>query len=55
VLKGLEPGRPASVRQQSSRPELGPTRQEQVSDSGCLKMTIDIEPQSVVLVEVNVL
>nr|WP_246324706.1 hypothetical protein [Petropleomorpha daqingensis] len=44
-------GRAVSISQRSLRGELGATREELVTDSGSLDLDVEIEPQSVVLVE----
>jgi hypothetical protein len=43
-----------SISRRSLRGELGAAREELVSDSGSLDLDVDIEPQSVVLVELTV-
>jgi hypothetical protein len=43
-----------SISQRSLRGELRPARDEVVPDSGSLELDVDIEPQSVVLVELTV-
>jgi hypothetical protein len=47
-------GRTVSISQRSLRGELRPARDEVVPDSGSLELDVDIEPQSVVLVELTV-
>jgi hypothetical protein len=47
-------GRTVSISRRSLRGELGAAREELVSDSGSLDLDVDIDPQSVVLVELTV-